>query len=105
MTMQKMLIAVAWVALICPVAGCGGPRVDQSWQKPVQGPHGSQVYVIPCGARIDLCYERSDRLCPRGYVVVDRISGVRYVRATTALGKMVYDYDGTKMVVECRDRM
>jgi hypothetical protein len=49
-----------------------------------RGPNGNTAYSMRCGANLSACYEKAGELCPKGYNIIDRATGVAAVPSGTS---------------------
>jgi len=66
------LVALAFAVLL--FAGCASIEPSR-----FIGPNGRAAYSMKCsglGRTLDACYQKAGELCPQGYRVVDRSSGL-----------------------------
>jgi hypothetical protein len=67
----------------------------------VRGPSGKTAYSMRCsgmGRTLDACYKKAGELCPGGYNIIDRASGV--VGVPTGSGMMIAPQHN--LAVECK---
>ncbi|QUN06364.1 hypothetical protein KDN34_02545 [Shewanella yunxiaonensis] len=69
---------------------------------PIQGPNGTQAFLISCGsAVIEKCYEEAAKVCPRGYVFLDKNGNENAVIMPVA-GSFMAVRGRNKMLIECK---
>lgn len=70
--------------------------------KEIPGPNGTPAYLISCGnAVIEQCYEEAARICPRGYVFLDKNGNQSAVLMPVGGGFMAVP-GRNKMLVSCK---
>jgi hypothetical protein len=87
--------------LLAPLVLLSGCALVQPPMK-FTGPHGQQAYLMQCSGMlrsIEGCKERAEKLCPTGYEVVDRPTGVPGLQQMA--GGMLIVPDKT-LAVECK---
>jgi hypothetical protein len=68
----------------------------------IQGPNGEPAHFIKCGsAVIDACYEEAARVCPKGYVFLDRENNPNAMILPAGTGFLVARGPNT-MLIQCK---
>ncbi len=68
---------------------------------PFVGPNGNTAYSMRCsgmGRSLDACFVKAGEICPSGYNIIDRSTGV--VGLPTAQGTMIGTTES--MAIECK---
>jgi len=91
------LLALAIPTLATLLAGCGSVN-----PQPFTGPHGQPAYLMQCSGpnrSADACTRDAESLCPAGYTVVDRPTGVPGLQQMAGGSLLSADQ---VMAVECK---
>lgn len=82
----------------CVLVGCASSQQ-------VKGPNGEDAYQVKCGNAVkEKCIAEADKLCPKGYVQLER-NGDRYDDLTKVgnVGALEIKADTTKtMLIQCK---
>lgn len=91
-----MVRAFIIIAVALSLAAC-------ATSKPLQGPNGGTAYFIKCGsAVIDACYEEAAKVCPTGYIFVDKQNNSNAVALSNGAGGFNVIRGPNTMLVECK---
>ena len=91
--MIKLLIATSLVGGL--LAGC-------ATSKPMMGPSGSEAFFVKCGSAVlEACYEEAAKVCPKGYIIVDRQAGANAALIPSG-NTMLLARGPNSMLVECK---
>ena len=63
-----------------------------------RGPGGGNAYSMRCGTNMSACYEKAGEMCPKGYTVIDRATGMAIMPA----GGMIMGAPQHSLAVECK---
>jgi len=92
---EKAMKKFIFLQVTLLISGC-------ATSKSIQGPNGSQAYLISCGsAVIEQCYEEASKVCPGGYIFLDRNNNPNTVIMPIGNSYMVVR-GRNKMFVECK---
>ncbi|MFT6661140.1 MAG: hypothetical protein ACJA0K_001129 [Maricaulis maris] len=103
-TQSKALIrpTKAWLAVLAIglfVSGC-------TTSEPLTSPNGRPGFSVNCsgggGGRWSACYEEASRLCPQGYVVIDRIGDTDTMVSETDGDLSFQTMVSRELMIECR---
>jgi len=85
------------VFLAFVLGGCASTRT-------VMAPDGRPAYIIKCGDSAK-CYARAQKVCPRGYVVMDSDRSEGFVVLHNSGISTVSPRVRREVLIRCRDRL